>query len=69
MTTDHIGLIRLGDRLLWRTVTLTLDLPGWPGHLASQHVDAKLTAEDGYSTQRSYSIVSAPNGRGIDLTV
>jgi ferredoxin-NADP reductase len=42
--------------------TLVLDVPGWPGHLAGQHVDVKLTAEDGYSAQRSYSIASAPDG-------
>ena len=40
--------------------TLTLDVPGWPGHLAGQHVTVKLTAEDGYSAQRDYSIASAP---------
>ena len=39
--------------------TLALDVPGWPGHAAGQHVDVRLTAEDGYSTQRSYSIASA----------
>lgn len=37
------------------------DVPGWPGHLAGQHVDVKLTAEDGYFAQRSYSIASAPD--------
>jgi ferredoxin-NADP reductase len=42
--------------------TLVLDVPGWPGHLPGQHVDVRLTAEDGYSTQRSYSIASAPDG-------
>jgi ferredoxin-NADP reductase len=41
--------------------TLAFDVPGWPGHLAGQHVDVKLTAEDGYSAQRSYSIASAPD--------
>ena len=40
--------------------TLTLDVPGWPGHLPGQHADVRLTAEDGYSAQRSYSIASAP---------
>jgi ferredoxin-NADP reductase len=35
--------------------TLVLDVPGWPGHLPGQHVDVRLTAEDGYSAQRSYS--------------
>jgi ferredoxin-NADP reductase len=39
--------------------TLTLDVPGWPGHVAGQHVTVKLTAEDGYSTQRDYSVASA----------
>ena len=37
-----------------------LDVPGWPGHRAGQHVDVRLTAEDGYQAQRSYSIASAP---------
>ncbi|MEV0271090.1 ferredoxin reductase [Hamadaea sp. NPDC050747] len=39
--------------------TLVFEVPGWPGHLAGQHVDVRLTAEDGYSTERSYSIASA----------
>jgi DMSO/TMAO reductase YedYZ molybdopterin-dependent catalytic subunit len=43
--------------------------PGWPGHLAGQHVDVRLTAPDGYSTQRSYSIASAPDGSRVELTV
>jgi len=49
--------------------TLSLDVPGWPGHLAGQHVTAKLTAEDGYSTQRDYSIASAPEPDRFELTV
>jgi ferredoxin-NADP reductase len=49
--------------------TLALDVPGWPGHQAGQHVDVKLTAEDGYSAQRSYSIASAPDGTRLELTV
>ena len=40
--------------------TLVLDVPGWPGHRAGQHVDLRLTAEDGYQAQRSYSVASAP---------
>lgn len=73
---------RLGERLRWRVaevtgrrpetstaVTLEMDVPGWPGHLAGQHVDVKLTAEDGYSTQRSYSIASAPELGRLELTV
>jgi ferredoxin-NADP reductase len=49
--------------------TLVLDVPCWPGHLPGQHVDVRLTAEDGYSTQRSYSIASAPDGTRVELTV
>ena len=69
-------------RLAWRVATLVeardetpsartlvLDVPGWPGHLAGQHVDVRLTAPDGYSTQRSYSIASAPDGERVELTV
>ena len=46
-----------------------LEVPGWPGHRAGQHVDVRLTAEDGYSAQRSYSIASAPQGTALELTV
>jgi ferredoxin-NADP reductase len=49
--------------------TLVLDVPGWPGHLPGQHVDVRLTAPDGYTAQRSYSIASAPDGDRIELTV
>ncbi len=49
--------------------TLVFDVPDWPGHLAGQHVDVKLTAEDGYSAQRSYSIASARDGARLELTV
>jgi len=50
-------------------VTLTLGVPGWPGHLPGQHVDVRLTAEDGYSTQRSYSIAAPDHGAQLELTV
>src|SRR5215469_10979267 len=40
--------------------TLVLAVPDWPGHKAGQHVDVRLTAPDGYHTERSYSIASAP---------
>jgi ferredoxin-NADP reductase len=46
-----------------------LDVPGWPGHAAGQHVDIRLTAEDGYQAQRSYSIASGPDGADLELTV
>jgi ferredoxin-NADP reductase len=52
-----------------RATTLRLDVPGWPGHRAGQHVDVRLTAEDGYSAQRSYSIASAPGMDQLELTV
>ena len=52
-----------------RARTLILDVPGWPGHRAGQHVDVRLTAEDGYQAQRSYSIASAPEESKIAITV
>jgi ferredoxin-NADP reductase len=52
-----------------RTRTLVLDVPGWPGHRAGQHVDVRLTAEDGYRTERSYSIASPPEEAHLSLTV
>jgi len=69
-------------RLTWRVATVTavrpetattrtlvLDVPDWPGHEAGQHVDVRLTAEDGYTTQRSYSIASAADSSTVELTV
>lgn len=69
-------------RLTWRAATviatrmehahartLVLEVPGWPGHQAGQHVDIRLTAEDGYQATRSYSIASAPDGDYLELTV
>jgi ferredoxin-NADP reductase len=69
-------------RLRWRTATvrevvaesprahtLMLDVPDWPGHRAGQHVDVRLTSEDGYQAQRSYSIASAPELDALELTV
>ena len=52
-----------------RVTSLVLELPGWPGHRAGQHVDVRLTAEDGYQAQRSYSIASAPEDDHLVLTV
>jgi ferredoxin-NADP reductase len=50
--------------------TLVLAVPGWPGHRAGQHVDVRLTADDGYQAQRSYSIASAPEDADqVALTV
>jgi ferredoxin-NADP reductase len=52
-----------------RARTLVLDVPDWPGHVAGQHVDVRLTAEDGYQAQRSYSIASAPESDDLELTI
>src|SRR4051794_30685717 len=50
--------------------TVTLEVPDWPGHLAGQHVDVRLTAPDGYSAVRSYSVASASNReKRIEITV
>jgi ferredoxin-NADP reductase len=52
-----------------RVASLALDVPDWAGHLAGQHVDLRLVAEDGYQAERSYSIASAPDGQRVELTV
>jgi len=49
--------------------TLVLDVPGWPGHTAGQHVDVRLTADDGYQAQRSYSIASEPSRPTLAITI
>jgi len=49
--------------------SLVLEVPEWPGHLAGQHVDVRLTADDGYQTERSYSIASAPEDPRLAITV
>jgi ferredoxin-NADP reductase len=51
-----------------RAKSLTVALPQWPGHRPGQHIDVRLTAEDGYQAQRSYSIASAPED-GDQLTI
>ncbi|QXQ06204.1 ferredoxin reductase [Sphingosinicellaceae bacterium] len=50
-------------------MTLVLNVPHWPGHKAGQHVDLRLTADDGYQAQRSYSIASASDGGTVAITV
>jgi ferredoxin-NADP reductase len=52
-----------------RTKSLMLELPDWPGHRAGQHIDVRLTADDGYQAERSYSIASAPEDSRLVLTV
>jgi ferredoxin-NADP reductase len=69
-------------RLIWQLATvielvdetprvrsILLEAAAWSGHRAGQHVDVRLTAEDGYQAQRSYSIASAPEGEHLVLTV
>jgi ferredoxin-NADP reductase len=52
-----------------RVKTIALDVPGWPGHQAGQHVDIRLTAEDGYTAERSYSLAAPAKGEWVELTV
>jgi ferredoxin-NADP reductase len=52
-----------------RVASLVLDVPEWDGHDAGQHVDVRLTADDGYQAQRSYSIASAPEDPRLRITV
>ena len=52
-----------------RVRSLVLDVPDWPGHVPGQHVDVRLTAEDGYQTQRSYSIATPAAGSLVTITV
>ena len=52
-----------------QTRSIALRVPGWPGHKAGQHVDVRLTAQDGYQAQRSYSIASAPEDEHVVVTV
>jgi ferredoxin-NADP reductase len=52
-----------------RTRSITFAIASWPGHRAGQHVDVRLTAEDGYQVERSYSIASAPDGARLELTI
>ncbi|QIM21852.1 oxidoreductase [Phycicoccus sp. HDW14] len=49
--------------------TVVLEVPGWPGHAAGQHVDVRLTAADGYTATRTYSVASAPEPGRLVLTV
>jgi len=71
-----------GAPIVWRTATvreliretahactIVFDAPGWPGHRAGQHVDVRLTAEDGYQAERSYSIASPPEEPRLALTI
>ena len=52
-----------------RVRSVVLDCPGWPGHLPGQHIDVRLTAEDGYQAQRSYSIATPADGERMIITI
>ncbi len=52
-----------------RVSSIAIDVPDWPGHLAGQHVDVRLTAPDGYQAERSYSIATAPEQKRVTITV
>src|SRR5258707_2459421 len=53
----------------WRVKSLLLHVANWQGHLPGQHIDIRLTAEDGYQAQRTYSIASPPEDELLSLTV
>jgi len=76
------GPARVGARMAWRVGrlaevvdetptarTLVLDVPGWPGHLAGQRVDIRLTAPDGYRASRAYSLAAPADGDRVEVTV
>src|SRR5690349_9674937 len=76
------GIAATSPRLAWQPATvrqliqetpqvksLVLDVPGWVGHRAGQHLDVRLTAQDGYQTERTYSIASAPDEPQVTITV
>ncbi len=65
----RLARVRAVEEAAEAAVTIALDVDDWPGHAAGQHVDVRLTAEDGYQAQRSYSIASAPEDPGLALTV
>lgn len=52
-----------------RAKSILLRCPGWPGHVPGQHLDIRLTAEDGYQAQRSYSIATPADGDHVTITV
>ncbi|HKZ20941.1 MAG TPA: ferredoxin reductase [Acidimicrobiia bacterium] len=52
-----------------RVQSIRLGVPDWPGHLPGQHIDLRLTAEDGYQAQRSYSIATPTDGENVTITV
>src|SRR6478609_11787138 len=69
LTWQQVGVVELHGETA-RTKSLVLNMPDWPGwYRSGQHVDVRLTAEDGYQAQRSYSIASAPEDEHLVLTI
>ncbi|WP_326941375.1 ferredoxin reductase [Agreia sp. Leaf244] len=64
-----VGTVARAMRVTPQGRVLVLDVPEWPGNLAGQHLDLRLTAEDGYQAVRSYSIASFGDGHSVELAV
>jgi ferredoxin-NADP reductase len=67
--TWQVGTVREVRPETAAAASIVVDLPDWSGHAPGQHVDVRLTADDGYSAERSYSIASAPEPGRVELTV
>src|SRR6266702_3952042 len=67
--TWHIGAVVEATAETPRVKNLAINVPDWMGHRAGQHIDVRLTAEDGYQATRSYSIASPPEDPRITITV
>ncbi len=65
----HVATVVETRRESANAATVVFDVPGWPGHQAGQHIDLRLTAEDGYSATRSYSIATPPEAAQVAITV
>ena len=65
----QLGEVVAAQKETARASSVRLAVPNWPGHRAGQHVDVRLTAEDGYQAERSYSIASPPEEPGVTLTI
>ena len=69
MTAWRVATVASTSRLTSTARSIVLSVPGWPGNLAGQHLDLRLTAEDGYQAVRSYSLASVGSGEEIELGV
>ena len=63
----HIGTVTAANRETTNATRLELEVDGWPGNAAGQHLDVRLTAPDGYTATRSYSIASSGPGTHFAL--